>query len=78
MRKSWGAGGGGGGTLRWWQHRSGAECSFTVPPPDNRRSKASFTCKESWGPPSLCTIDVEGLSGEGGFEAYCAATECRL
>lgn len=36
-------------------------------------------CEESWGPPTKCTIDVEGLSAEkGGFEAYCAVAECRL
>lgn len=35
-------------------------------------------CEESWGGPSNCKIDVEGLSPQkGGFEASCQAAECR-
>ncbi len=41
--------------------------------------KTALECEESWAGPSLCTIDIQGLSAqEGGFQAYCAAAECRV
>lgn len=42
------------------------------------KAKAAFECEESWAGPTLCTLDIPGLTPDGGFQAYCAAAECRL
>ncbi len=50
-------------------------CSFLL---RDLKAKAAFECEESWAGPTLCTLDIPGLTPDGGFQSYCAAAECRL
>lgn len=54
---------------------SALSCSFLL---RDLKAKAAFECEESWAGPTLCTLDIPGLTPDGGFQSYCAAAECRL
>lgn len=69
------------------QGASMCDCDETCPTVDgvslgfllrDLKAKAAFECEESWAGPTLCTLDIPGLTPDGGFQSYCAAAECRL